>query len=266
MRSHQPGKLLPLILRTTFCLIINGIHLADQLLSTPSNAVPTILEGFAHASTDTFLDVCKSKIAMCSDSIYASLIAKVPLRSQITLTLDDLKQKYQQLITAKKWEGVGHVGMDKHNKSAFNASANQDDEAQSYAAYIKNKANQGFLKFDEWAKLQTCHHCGNKGHVCPSCRKYLAEKANGTLNPPGKKHLTRPAPALHKDCCEKLQKDPKLKTLLSTFSAFTTKYLADSQPKASETANGDDHDNLARGTKDEDEVNAFLGMVGALKE
>ena len=157
--------------------------------------------------------------------------------------------------------------MDNHNKSAFNATANQEDEAQSYAAYVNNKATQVFLKFNKWAKLQTCHHCGNKGHVCPNCQKYLAEKANGTLPPPGKKRLTRPAPAFNKYRCEKLQKDPKLKALLSAFSAFTTKYLADSQPEASETAaNGDDHNNLASGAKDENEVNVFLGMVGALKE
>jgi hypothetical protein len=61
-----------------------------------------------------------------------------------------------------------------------------------------------------------------------------------------------------------LQKDPKLKALLSAFSASTTKYLADSQPATSETvANGDDHKDLARGAEDEDEINAFLGMVGA---
>ncbi len=179
--------------------------------------------------------------------------------------LDDLEQKYQQLITAKKWEGVVHVGMDNHNKSVFNATANLEDEAQSYAAYVNNKAT--LLKFNEWAKLQTCHHCGNKGHVHPYCQKYLAEKANGTLPPPGTKRLTRPAPAFNKYHCEKLQKDPKLKALLSAFSAFTTKYLADSQPVTIETtANGDDHDNLASGAEDEDDINAFLGMVGALKE
>ncbi len=235
---------------------------------TPSNAVRTILKGFAHASTDTFSDVCKSKIAMHSDSIYASLLAKVPLRSQISSTLDDLEQKYQQLITAKKWEGVGHVGMGKQNKSAFNATTNnQDDQVQSYAAYIKNKANQGFLPFNEWAKLQTCCYCGNKEHVCPLCRKYLAAKANGTLPPPGEKCLTRPASALNKDHCEKLQKDQKLKALLSAFLAFTTKYLADSQPKASENAaDGDDNNEVASVHEDEDDVNAFLGMMGALKE
>jgi hypothetical protein len=47
---------------------------------------------------------------------------------------------------------------------------------QSYAAYVKNKANQGFLKFNEWAKLQTCHHCENKGHVCPNCHIFLKKQ------------------------------------------------------------------------------------------
>ncbi len=93
--------------------------------------------------------------------------------------------------------------MDNHSKSAFNATANPDDEAQSYATYVNNKAT--LLKFNKWAKLQTCHHCGNKGHVCPNCRKYLAEKANGTLPPLGKKRLMRPAPAFNKYCCEKLE-------------------------------------------------------------
>jgi hypothetical protein len=119
--------------------------------------------------------------------------------------------------------------MDNHNKSAFHATANPNDEAQSYATYVNNKAT--LLKFDEWAKLQTCHHhCGNKGHVRPNCHKYLAEKANVTLPPRGKKCLTRPAPAFNKYRREKLQKDLKHKALLSAFSAFTTKYLADSQP------------------------------------
>jgi hypothetical protein len=129
----------------TACLKLKAVInvLGDK---TPSNTVRTILEGFVHASTDTFMDLCTSKIAMQSDSIYASLLAKVPLRSQVSSTLNDLEQKYQQLITAKKWEGVGHVGMDNHNKSALNATANQKDEAQSYAGYVNNKATQGFFK------------------------------------------------------------------------------------------------------------------------
>ncbi len=39
MRSHLHGTPLPLILRTTFCLIFNGNHLAAQLLS-PVLSIP----------------------------------------------------------------------------------------------------------------------------------------------------------------------------------------------------------------------------------
>jgi hypothetical protein len=34
MRSHLHGTPLPLILRTTFCLIFKGNHIAAQILST----------------------------------------------------------------------------------------------------------------------------------------------------------------------------------------------------------------------------------------
>jgi hypothetical protein len=64
-----PGKNVP-----TACLKLKAVInvLGNK---TPSNAIYTILEGFAHASTDTFTDVCKSKIAMRSDNIYTSLLA-----------------------------------------------------------------------------------------------------------------------------------------------------------------------------------------------
>jgi hypothetical protein len=42
--------------------------------------------------------------------------------------LDDLKQKYQQLITAKKWEGVGCSGMIQ-GKLPFKAATIDNDDA-----------------------------------------------------------------------------------------------------------------------------------------
>jgi hypothetical protein len=76
-----------------------------------------------------------------------------------------------------------------------------------------------------------------------------------------------PVSAHPKDCRDKLQKDPKLKALLSAFSAFTTKYLAESPTDENEDAADDnDADNVADIHDDDDYINAFLGMVGALKE
>jgi hypothetical protein len=56
-----------------------------------------------------------------------------------------------------------------------------------------------------------------------------------------------------------LQRDPKLKALLSAFSAFTTEYLADSQPEANEDeADSDDNNDVASIQDGEDEVNIFV--------
>ncbi len=100
-----PGENVP-----TACLKLKAVVtvLGDRL---PSNAVCIILEGFARASTKSFASVCDSNIAMRSDRIYASLVAKQTLCSQVTSMLNDLEQKYQQLITAEKWEGVGHIAL-----------------------------------------------------------------------------------------------------------------------------------------------------------
>ena len=88
---------------------------------------------------------------MHSDSIYASLLTKTPLCSKINSTLDNLKQKYQQLITAKKWEGAGHVGMDTNTKSSFSAMADQKDYNETcFASYLKRKP---CITFEEWSKL-----------------------------------------------------------------------------------------------------------------
>jgi hypothetical protein len=101
---------------------------------------------------------------MRSDSIYASLQDKIPLQNQVMAMLDDLEQKYQQLITSKKWEGVGHIGM-AQDKSTFKASlVDNKEDSFSYAAYAKQDKLKR-LPYNEWAKAQTSHHCGKPGHV-----------------------------------------------------------------------------------------------------
>jgi hypothetical protein len=254
-----PGENVP-----TACLKLKAVItvLGDRL---PSNAVCTILEGFAHASTKSFALVCGSKIAMRSDSIYASLVAKQTLCSQVTSMLNDLEQKYQQLITAKKWEGVGHRGETLTHNSSFNAAVEQEGMERSYAAYVRSKSR---LPFEEWAKTQICHHCGKKGHVRPLCRQYLAEKANGTLPPPGAKRFGKPAvngkPAFNKEKRrDKFDKDPKLKALFSAFAAFTTDYIANSQEVSDALDNNDVEE---ENESNDDNLQAFLGMVGSLKE
>ena len=217
--------------------------------------------------TVSFTAVFQSKIAMRSDTIYASLLAKTPLHTQINTTLDNLKQNYQQLITAKKWEVVGHVGMDAHKKSSFSATVAQEDDNEScFAAYLKRKPR---VTLKEWAKLQTCNHCGVNGQVRPQCKKFLADKASGKVL-----SLTidkrSPAPG---DCCKnirhnKFNKDPKLKALLSAFAAFTADYVVDNdiEDNNENTVEDDNKATIKNKDNDHDDVNAFLGMFGSLKE
>jgi hypothetical protein len=58
-----PGKNVPIA-----CLRLKAVARALGINDLPKNIVQTILEGFSKSSTDTFNNVCKSKIAMQSDS------------------------------------------------------------------------------------------------------------------------------------------------------------------------------------------------------
>ena len=137
----------------------------------------------------------------------------------------------------------------------------------SYAAYVKNKGAKKVLHFDDWAKLQICHFCGKKGHVTPQCRQYLAAKANGTLPAPNAKKSIVQKPASPLVRRDKFTRDPKLKALIAAFSAFTTDYLAEETDATVPGAAGTEtEDNDANMDIDQDDVNAFLGMVGALKD
>jgi hypothetical protein len=65
---------------------------------------------------------------MQGNSTYASFQDKIPLHKQVSLMLDDLEQKYQRLITAKKWEGVGHSWMIQGKSSFKVATIDNDDD------------------------------------------------------------------------------------------------------------------------------------------
>jgi hypothetical protein len=64
-----PGENFPIA-----CLHLKAVAQALGNNDLPKNIVRTILEGFSKSSTDTFNDVCKSKIAMQSDSMYQTLL------------------------------------------------------------------------------------------------------------------------------------------------------------------------------------------------
>jgi hypothetical protein len=74
-------------------------------------------------------------------------------------------------------------------------------------------------------------------------------------------------PALNKGGrCKKISKDPKLKVVLSTFTAFTTNYIAETVQEVDDGANHKDNGDTNDTNDDNDDINAFLGMFGSLKE
>ncbi len=75
------------------CLHLKAVARALGNNDLPKNIVWTILEGFSKSSTDTFNDVCKSKIAMRSDSMYQMLLKNSNLHNQLFETLNDLENK-----------------------------------------------------------------------------------------------------------------------------------------------------------------------------
>jgi hypothetical protein len=73
-----PGENVPI---ACLCLKADAQALGNDDL--PKNTVQTILEGFSKSSTDTFNSVCKSKIAMQSDSVYQTLLKNSTLCNQL---------------------------------------------------------------------------------------------------------------------------------------------------------------------------------------
>jgi hypothetical protein len=157
--------------------------------------------------------------------------------------------------------------MDAHNKSSFSATVAQEDDNEScFAAYLKRKPR---VTFEEWAKLQTCNHCGINGHVRPQCKKFLADKASGKVpSPTIDKRSPAPSDRRKNIRRDKFNKDPKLKALLSAFAAFTASYVADNdiEDDNENTIQDDNNANTKNRDDNNDDVNAFLGMFGSLKE
>jgi hypothetical protein len=143
------------------------------------------------------------------------------------------------------------------DKSTFEASLGDNkDDSFSYAAYVK-QAKLKRLPYNEWAKAQTCHDCGKRGHVRPTCNKYLEGVANGTI---------QAVPRTQKGVVHrgKFDKNPKLKALLSSFAAFATDY--DDTDKVIDDGDGDRIEEDENNTNDNKDLQAFLGMMGSLKE
>jgi hypothetical protein len=117
-----------------------------------------------------------------------------------------------------------------------------------------------------------CHHCGDKGHICPQCPDYIKKVRLGKIkcsngsncpspcSPPSARSSNCSTP-LH---CNNFLNDTKAKAFLPAFQALFV----------DDKVNEDDDNNKNHDVKDDDKPNDdtnddlhnFLLMVGSLKE
>ncbi len=86
------------------CLCLKVVAWALGNDDLPKNIVQTFLEDFSKSSTDTFKDVCKSKIAMLGDSMYQMLLKNSTLHKPAHW---GLKRPRKQVPRANRRQEVG---------------------------------------------------------------------------------------------------------------------------------------------------------------
>jgi hypothetical protein len=253
--TNFPGKNVP---TACFCLKAVARTLGDKDL--PTNAICKVLEGFAKLSTKSFNEFCASQIALRRGTFYRTLMKNTSLQNQLNDVLNDLETSHLDLVGGKLWEGV----ITSPTKSSFlpNHTNNEDIKKAMAMAAMKN------LPFVEWVNLHAiCHHCGEKGHICPHCPKYIEQVKSGQIKIPPKQ---RPSPrgpyADHPPgrlaAQRPYMKDSKAKAFLSAFQALFTK---EDKEEAEDTEHNDDVD-ATGDNEDEEDMRYFFSMVGSLKE
>jgi hypothetical protein len=178
---------------------------------------------------------------------------------QLIDVLNDLENAYLELIGGKKWEGVGHPGLSQHN-SVFKGERNERSQ----------KTLRGGMPWEEWVKQYAkCDHCGEIGHIRPTCKKYLAQIESGEIK--------RPARGTSRDLLRKKESGPRKKNYLrdpkakAFLSAFTALFSDDTDDENEGATNNDANEDQAEDTHDvstdNEDIASFLSMVGgSLKE
>jgi hypothetical protein len=254
-----PGENVPIA-----CLRLKAVAKALGNDDLPKNIIRKVLEGFSKSSTKTFNDVCASQIALRRGSLIQDVVKSTSLYNQLVGLLTDLENAYLELVGGQLWEGVGHPGLDQHS-SLFKATI--------VGKPPDPKNLRDGLPWEEWVKKYAkCNHCGEVGHIRPTCSKYLAAIESGQIKRPDKKPVRdlgrRPKTrdGAHTPRCNFL-KDPKARAFLSAFKSM----MFDSDDSGDE---GDDKETIQDDNdesenvhkNDDDDLQGFLSMIGSLKD
>ena len=108
---------------------------------------------------------------------------------KLVLVLDNLNELYIGIYAECMWAGTGHEARafsilplgDTSGTSPVpmaGMSTVLQDQLSTFTVFDAVEiyaACKGLcLSHEEWAKLQTCHHCGECGHIRPNCPKWKA--------------------------------------------------------------------------------------------
>ena len=142
------------------CTQVKAVIRALGGFDLPINALRCILDGFAHASSEPFKQLCVMLSTMNSSVLIQSMHTNQTVKQKCFAVLKDLETTYIDLSTGHKWNGVGQTN------SAFVAQPFQEiiTVEQAYAMAARAK-----IPFEEWVKNATCHGCGQTGHIKPQC-------------------------------------------------------------------------------------------------
>ena len=77
---------------------------------------------------------------------------------QLFIACDDLEIKYIKLIYGRAWTG--------NDKRVLMVEFSE--------AHVLAAQNNTVISFDNWVKIASCHHCGEKSHICLDCPKFKA--------------------------------------------------------------------------------------------
>ncbi len=265
------------------CLCLKAVATSLGSANLPTNVIRKLLEGFAKSATVSFNKVCTSQLALHHGSIFKKLFKDTSLHTQLVTILNDLESVY---LDGKLWVGVNATTQASSFKAAL---ANGDDANAMVLATVKHMPADikvrtlvavKTLPWEEWVILYaTCHHCMEKGHICPMCPKYLAAIQSGEINPkhPCNFHNMRKKPPIrqlpgttgnHKQPPQNL-KDPKVKALLSAFQALFQAFFASEE--ASNNNNDEEEKDSSRldncnVNDDDNNLHGFLSMVRSSKD
>ena len=152
------------------CTQCRAVIRALESFGLPANALRCLLDGFAHASNETFKQLCMTLSTMNRSVLMRNQFVDKSVKQKCFDVLKDLEATYIDLSTGHKWNGAGDNG------SAF-LTQYADETAEAHALAARN-----LIPFDEWVKTAECRICKKKGHIAPKCPDRDTTRGNGRQN------------------------------------------------------------------------------------